>query len=139
MKRTAGVLQVVMFYALEILFILFSISHGWDALEANTSHQYVLAAFFSASILWLLYELYRLISDTEGLYPLLIHLVGLGLCVGYLMRMEEGSAKPKVTQPQDIDTVTVSGDTLVAVQKGDTIYYRIGDRVLIDKKGIDKR
>ncbi|AKD03628.1 hypothetical protein POKO110462_02700 [Pontibacter korlensis] len=142
MKPSIGDLQVVIFYALGAVFLQFSLNHGWSAPEANTSDQYILAAFFGAGMVWLLFELFRFINSAQSLsdlFPLLINLVGLGLCVGYLMHVEEGRAEPLMSQPKDVDTVTISGDTLLGIQKGDTIFYRIGDKVLIDKKAVQKK
>ncbi|MCX2741765.1 hypothetical protein [Pontibacter anaerobius] len=137
MRQVVGNLQIVIFYALGAIFILFALSYGWDELEDNTGYQYIIAVFFGVSVVWLLLELFRFINNAttlSGMYPVLINLVGLGLCVGYLMNVEEGRAKPVMAQPSDVDTVTISGDTLLAIQKGDTIFYKIGNRVLIDKK-----
>jgi FtsH-binding integral membrane protein len=137
MKHIAGILQVVIFYALGIMFMLFSLSQGWEEFEENAGYQTILAAFFVVGIVWLLFSLYHFITRSESLSeasPVLVNLAGIGLCVGYLLNVEEGNAKHLITQPTNMDTVAISGDTLLGIQKGDTIFYRIGDSVLIDFK-----
>lgn len=142
MKLNSKLYPVITFYVLGFALMLYYLSFGWDEFEDNTSYQNGIALFQSIAIVWMIFGLFSFINNSKAssnLYALLINVVGLGICVMYLFNVEEDSLTPQVTPSSSQNSISVFNDTLLIVKEGDTAFYKVGNKVLIDTKRINSK